>query len=213
MTTGVKRRKDRPTPTQARAARRLRRNRRKRFLRTAGFSAIALVAFIFIVSLFAPSLNLSFGGGASGDAGERLPGVQGGTGNLHFAPGEALPTPYTSVPATSGFHYSQTGFAPARWGVHDQVLPDQVLVHNLEHAGVGIHYSCPEGCPELVGQLAGVVNRATKVIMSPYPELDTRITLTAWEYIDQFDQFDEARVLDFIRAHVNSSNAPEPRAP
>ena len=67
------------------------------------------------------------------------------------APGETLPEqpysphvepgqehlPYNSVPATSGWHYPFW----ASWGVHGNVIPDEVLVHNLEHGGVGVHYN------------------------------------------------------------------------
>jgi hypothetical protein len=89
-----------------------------------------------------------------------------------------------------------------------------VLVHNLEHGGIGVHYNCPEGCPELVEQLSEVVNRATgeglKVIMSPYPGMDFRIALTAWNFLDKFDDFDRDRINKFISAHESSPNAPEP---
>ena len=126
----------------------------------------------------------------------------------HVEPGEEHP-PYNSTPATSGQHHPFW----AKWGVHDVVLPDEVLVHNLEHAGVGIHYDCPEGCPELLAELTAIASRYTKVIMTPYPGLHARIALTAWTYLDLFDEFDEARIVGFIEAHVNSNEAPEPLAP
>jgi hypothetical protein len=89
-----------------------------------------------------------------------------------------------------------------------------VLVHNLEHGGIGVHYNCPNGCEDLVRQLAAIVNQSVndgkKVIMSPYPGMDTAVALTAWTFIDSLDEFDERRVRDFISAHESSSNAPEP---
>jgi hypothetical protein len=42
--------------------------------------------------------------------------------------------------------------------------------------------------------------------------MDTRIALVAWNFLDQFEEFDEARIVAFLRAHVNSPNAPEPFA-
>ena len=120
--------------------------------------------------------------------------------------------PYNSVPATSGWHY---GFplAPAPWGVYDAVLPNQVLVHNLEHGGVGVHYDCPEGCEQLVAELTRVVEAAIeqgkKVVMSPYPAMSSTIALTAWTYFDGFDEFDDERTRRFISAHESSPVAPE----
>lgn len=207
----------RPTPTQIRAARRDRRRSRRRFLRVAAFSAVGFVAVAFIVALFLPGLPFGQGGrlgrGAPDGPGVRLP-EQGLRGQDHINPGAAHP-PYNSAPATSGWHYEQP-LAPARWGVHDDALSDEVLVHNLEHGGIGVHYNCPEGCPELVGQLAGIVNAAVaerlKVIMAPYLKMDTRIALTAWTFIDKLDEFDEKRIKEFIRAHESSPNSPEPEA-
>ena len=213
MGTQAKRRKGRLTPSQARAARRLRRSRRRRVLRYFAFTAVGTIALLFILSLFAGSLPISIGSGNQGElTGERVRGVQGGVGNLHFARGGSLPVPYTSVPATSGYHYSDGG-APARWGVYTETLEDGVLVHNLEHGGVGIHYDCPEGCEDLVKDLAEIAGRARKVILSPYPGMDTTIALTAWTFIDNFEEFDNQRIQDFIRGHVSSPNAPEGRAP
>ena len=165
---------------------------------------MAIIAGLFIVSLFAGSLPISIGSGGRPDAtGERMSDL----GNNHVRPGQTHRS-YNSVPATSGPHYGRP-LAPARWGVHNQVLADEVLVHNLEHGGVGVHYNCPDGCDDLVGQLASIVRLADEVILSPYPGMDTRIALTAWTVIDKFDEFDNERLENFIRAYMNSSFAPE----
>ena len=211
MAAAAKRRKGRLSPSQARSARRERRNRRKRVLRFAAFSLVSAIAFLFIVSLFAGSLPISIG--SEGEPpGERITGVRGGLGDLHIDRGSSPPDPYTSVPATSGYHYSDSR-SPAAWGVYTEVLPDEVLVHNLEHGGIGIHYDCPDGCDELVAQLVDVAKGTRKVIVSPYPGLDTTIALTAWTYLDKFDEFDKERVENFILGHVSSLIAPEGRAP
>ena len=140
--------------------------------------------------------------------GERFPSQ----GNDHVRRGDLHPT-YNSVPATSGWHYGQP-LAPAPWGVHGVILPDEVLVHSLEHGGIGVHYDCPEGCGELVAQLARIVTEAVergdKIIMTPYTGMGTRIALTAWTFLDGFDDLDEERIRKFIRVHESSPNAPEP---
>ena len=102
------------------------------------------------------------------------------------------------------------------WGIHDRFIEEEYRLHNMEHGGIGVHYDCPDGCPDLVADLSAVVRRARdedlKVIMSPYPDMDTRIALTAWTFIDKMEAFDEERIKDFIRAHESSPNSPEPRA-
>jgi hypothetical protein len=90
-------------------------------------------------------------------------------GQEHVSPGQTHDA-YNSVPATSGPHFGQP-LAPARWGVHTQHLPDEVLVHNLEHGYVNVHYNCPDLCPELVAQLSTIVEETgaegAKVLLSP----------------------------------------------
>ena len=81
--------------------RRERRKRRRRLVTWGGASAIGLLAFLFIVALFAPSLPISIGATGAGTAGTKVPD-QGG-GNLHMLRGEEHP-PYNSVPGTSGSH-------------------------------------------------------------------------------------------------------------
>ena len=39
--------------------------------------------------------------------------------------------------------------------------------------------------------------------------METKIALTAWTFLDTFDEFDKDRVEDFARAHESSPNAPE----
>ena len=209
MESRAKRRSSRLTPTQARAARRVRRQRRRRFFRAAAVAAIGVIAFLFIISLFAGNLPIRIGEGP-GPAyqGKSVPLPPGYTSLVtpHLQIGEPHPA-YTSKPATSGWHYGPL----VDWGIHDEPVADEYLAHKLEHAGVGIHYNCPDGCEELIANLAEIVSRAPrKVIMSPYAGMDTRIALTAWTNIDQFNEFDEDRIIAFINAHLDSSDAPEP---
>ncbi len=105
---------------------------------------------------------------------------------------------YNSTPPTSGPHY--TSLAP--WGIHTDPIPNELQVHNLEHGGVMVQYNCDGACPELVAQLAEIVERYDGyVILAPYPDMESRIALTAWGRIDTFDAFDEQRIVRFIQAY------------
>ena len=105
--------------------------------------------------------------------------------------------PYNSEPPTSGPH------APgiARWGVYTEPVSKEMQVHNLEDGGVVISYSCQD-CPDLVKQLTTIAERYDRIILAPYTGLDRKIALTAWGSIDKFDEFDEARIVTFIKAHI-----------
>ena len=178
------------------------------------------MAFVFIIALFLPTIPGALGSGGGGLFG-RNPSGPGERFTEQDPTHVGIDEPhaaYNSVPATSGWHYGQP-LSPVRWGVHSEFLEDEYRLHNLEHGGVGVHYNCPDGCPELVAQLTDIVDRARrgvtqdlKVFLSPYPDMDSRIALTAWTFVDKFDVFDEERVKDFINSHESSGNAPEPNA-
>ena len=204
MATRTRRARNRLSATQARAARRARRRARRRILRIAAGAIVGAVALAFIAALFLPGLPISIGRSAPDGSGVKVPDQ----GNEHTTLGQGHPA-YNSIPATSGWHYAQPE-APVRWGVHDDFVADEYRVHNLEHGGIGIHYNCPEGCDELVQQLSNLVETvAGEVFLSPYPEMDTRIALTAWTFIDKFNELDEERIKAFIAAYENSPVAPE----
>ena len=134
-------------------------------------------------------------------------------GTSHIGKGDAHPA-YNTKPATSGPHWNIGGEGPVAWGIHKEPIPDEGLVHNLEHGGIGIHYNCRD-CPDLVAQLedfyntytADPANRlplypgSTKLVVAPYYDMPTRIALTAWGRIDTLDSFDPERIKRFVDAY------------
>ena len=125
----------------------------------------------------------------------------------HFPVGQTFDG-YNSNPPTNGPH----AVVAAPWGIAAEPVPKEVAVHNLEHAGVVVWYNCaggPQpldeaGCQQLENGLAQVVQDALsdgkKVLMTEYGDMEHRIALTAWQYLDAFDEFDGARVRSFIDA-------------
>jgi hypothetical protein len=119
-------------------------------------------------------------------------------GNAHIQTLAEPHAPYNSDPPTSGPHLPYI----APWGVHTEPIPKELQVHNLEDGGVVVQYNCPTGCADLVDKLKTVVQRYERqVLLAPYSGMKTRIALTAWTRLDAFDEFDEARVVTFIRAY------------
>lgn len=121
----------------------------------------------------------------------------------HVNPGDPSPYEYNSNPPTSGWHYPQ----PAEAGFYEEPIPDGYLIHSLEHGHVIIHYNCATlseaECQDLVAKLTDLFNRegAWKLIAVPRPELDTVLAITAWGWIDKFNEYDEARIQRFIAAY------------
>jgi hypothetical protein len=97
----------------------------------------------------------------------------------------------------------------ASWGIHPEPVSKELQVHNLEEGGVLVQYNCPQACPDLVERLRNIVLRYdTQVILAPYPGMDATIAMTAWSRIDKFDQFDEQRIVRFIKAYRGIDHHP-----
>jgi len=207
------------TASQVRAARRARRSTKRNWWKSIGFGFIVLIALAFIVALFLPGLPFAQNSTSTSSNNGDMPGTRyPSQGRDHVGESDTHPA-YNSYPATSGWHYSTAMgasfeydtevLAPALWGIYEEELPDEILIHNIEHGGIRIHYNCPETCPDLVDQLKTVTKLGRKIILSPYSLMESRIALVAWNYLDTFDEFDELRIREFIAAHENSPNAPE----
>ncbi|MHB8574376.1 MAG: DUF3105 domain-containing protein [Dehalococcoidia bacterium] len=130
-----------------------------------------------------------------------LPGTAyASQGNEHINPGDSHPT-YNSNPATSGWHYPN----PPRRGTYAAPLPEETLVHFMEHAGVVIHYR-PDTLPaDQLTQLTALVNRELdrgvgQVLLAPDPTIPTPVALTAWQRLESFDGVigHTAAITDFI---------------
>ena len=209
MSTNKPTNKSKPTPTQARASRRERRHNRRRVTRWLIGIAIGLVAALLILGLFLPML---------GNLGDTMSGVPEGPGEKFESQGtehieeKASHPPYNSIPATSGWHYAQP-FAPVKWGIHKEFIPEEKRIHNLEHGGISVAYDPPKCDQKCINDLVLVVERAReenlKVLLSPYPNMDHAISLTAWTFRQGLDTFDKGTINKFITTHESSPNAPE----
>jgi hypothetical protein len=122
----------------------------------------------------------------------------------HISIGGTHPT-YNSNPPTSGEHYVD----PADWNVYETELPDEQLVHNIEHGGIWISYknidqNTKSKLEALTRQNFG------SVIMTPRAKNDASIVFASWGRLEKFESFDEKAMTLFIKANKNRS--PEPLA-
>lgn len=168
-----------------------------------GIILLAVVAFLaLLVWLFIASSK-------------PLPGTKvADLGRGHVPTGKQVE--YNSNPPTSGKHYEDW----IRSGVYREPKDDRNLVHSLEHGYVIMHYKCEqiesqneatesgkldESCEVRKAQLAKIYEKKgqRKIIVVARPNLDTNFALTAWIYLDEFNDFDQARIEKFIDAHLN----------
>jgi hypothetical protein len=118
------------------------------------------------------------------------PGVEfPSQGNFHLATIEQPHEPYNSSPPSSGPHVGLL----ANWGVHDEPIPPELFVHNLEDGGIVITYDCPDGCDDFSGGLADLVGDVGgRVVLTPYSGIEHegvsyRGAAVAWTRIFYFD--------------------------
>lgn len=120
-------------------------------------------------------------------------------GRDHISDGAPRPD-YNSNPPTSGSHYA----SPANVRFYFEELPDEQLVHNLEHGHVWISYK--SNLPtEIIKVLKGFAGRNT--IVTPRPANDFDIALASWGRLDKFnidgDSIDKQRIKNFILRYQN----------
>ncbi|MDP3726476.1 MAG: DUF3105 domain-containing protein [bacterium] len=107
---------------------------------------------------------------------------------------------YNSNPPTSGPHYEQT----ARSGFRDEIIPDEHIIHNLEHGDIWISYH-----PRVSEDVKDMLKKfgAAKVIVTPREANEADIALASWGRLDTFNIADEPnaeqRIRDFINRHIN----------
>ena len=110
---------------------------------------------------------------------------------------------YSSVPPTSGDHWS----IPQRCGFFNDPVPDEQIVHNLEHSNIVISYNLPEQSD--VNALEDVYNgldegwRNHFTVVRPYDLLPAgQVGLSAWGVLDVMDGVDQDRIERFYEHYV-----------
>ncbi len=118
-------------------------------------------------------------------------------GQTHITAGEAH-ADYVSDPPTSGAHAER----PADPGFYDTPIADEVIVHNLEHGYVVVSYDCAQlpDCGSVQNELRALVGKYNnfKVIAVPRTNRDAPIAVTAWQRVELFDSYNEAKISAFI---------------
>ena len=190
---------------EKREARRSKINVRQRVKRWVIGGFVGFIFLLIVLSLVIPGSlgNVGFNPATSADQGVQV-NIQANEVVEAGAPHPA----YNTSPPTSGWRYD-VSLEDVEWGARDAPVENEEQVSYLERGGVMVQYNCPDECPGLLEQLTNVVNRYPEgVAMAPYPDMDSAIALTAWSWIDTMENFDDARIDDFILRHLGNGPSP-----
>ncbi|MFE5408594.1 DUF3105 domain-containing protein [Microbacterium sp. NPDC056569] len=168
-----------------------------------GSTAAVLVVGAIVASIvFAPAPAPSYARG-DGD-GSGIEGVETFTNTANHVDTEV---DYPQTPPAGGDHN-------AIWlncGVYTEPVPNENAVHSLEHGAVWITYDPAQVTDEDIAALEDLLP-STYTLLTPYPDMDTPIAVSAWNAQLKVDSADDPRIEEFIQAYWNSTSAPEPGA-
>lgn len=123
---------------------------------------------------------------------------------------EHIPEPvkYSKNPPVGGDHSGTV----LNCGIYDKPVPNENVLHSLEHGATWITYD-PE---KIIGEVLSNLRKQVPLtygIISPYPGLSSPIMISAWGKQLSLSKVDDPRLVAFIKTYTGASSAPEPGAP
>ena len=180
-------------------------NRRKKTNKLYLIASLVIAVLVIASFAFASFTGGGRGGDASGGHAQQFVdgiGIQHAIeGRDHIAEGTSVS--YNTVPPTSGDHWP----TPARCGFYEEQLPDERVVHNMEHGNIVISYNLP--LESEISALRRALNDIglNKVwgVARAYGGIPTgQVSLSTWGVNDTFLGVDEARISRFFEAYAGS---------
>ena len=164
--------------------------------------AITLVLVAIMVGIFAIGTKSQMTTPTSANPiGDKHPDL----GQKHINQGDQHAA-YNSDLPSSGPHYSPA----APWGIKTTELPDETLVHNLEHGGIEIAYKpdMSQAQVEALNKLVAALPASSKfneikAILVPRVTNTRPIELAAWSYTLNLDTVDSAKITEFYNGHLD----------
>ncbi|MCH7737414.1 MAG: DUF3105 domain-containing protein [Chloroflexi bacterium] len=179
-------------------------NRRKKTNKLYLLASIVIAVLVIASFAFA---SFSGGGGGSAQRGSAQEYIDGVgiqfpiLSSRHIGVG-TLAT-YNSTPPTSGEHWP----TPERCGFFEEGLPDERIVHNLEHGNIVVSYNLllESDVSALRGALNNIGLNNVWGVARAYDGIPPgQIGLTAWGVLDTFLGVDEERIALFFEAYSGS---------
>lgn len=127
----------------------------------------------------------------------------------HFAAPDRVA--YDRYPPMGGPH--DPTWAACDGVVYDRPVRNEMMVHSLEHGAVWIAYNPDTLSPADLADLTALVPQVGYLVMSPYPDLDTPLSLQAWGHQLPLESGADPRFQEFLLAMLrNPFLTPEPNA-
>lgn len=173
--------------------------------------SFAAIALLFIVALLVPvvlPVNLGTGGN-TGSASEYVPGIGQqvalADSREHFPDNLSItavsPDGYLTTPPTSGRHWG----AWVRCGFYTEPVPDERIVHNMEHGNIIVSYNLPDAAQvaELEDAFNDIGQTAQWGVARPYDAIpEGSVVLTTWGVMDEMTGVDADRIERFFDAYA-----------
>ncbi len=116
---------------------------------------------------------------------------------------------YDRFPPVGGPHDAE--WAACNGDVYTVAVRNENMVHPLEHGAVWIAYNPSTIAAGDLDKLKALVTGQTYIYLSPYPNLDSPISLQAWAHQLKVTSAGDVRIKQFITAlRANPYIAPEP---
>ncbi|MBW0118619.1 DUF3105 domain-containing protein, partial [Pseudonocardia abyssalis] len=132
------------------------------------------------------------------DPSVQIEGVEGKvfSGAQHVGPDTRVA--YSFTPPIGGTH--DQAWAACNGVVYPEPLRSENLVHSLEHGAVWIAYDPDEVDGAALDALTARVDGQPYMVLSPYPDLGSPISLQSWGHQLALDDADDPRIDQFIAA-------------
>ena len=197
-----RRRRGRPATRSARSGNLPTTTRRKKVNKL--YLAASIVIAVLVIASFAFA-SFSRGGGGTAQGGSAQEYVDGVGDQVPLLSANHIPegttTTYNSQPATSGEHWP----APARCGFYEVQLPDELVVHNLEHSNIVVSYNfvLESDVSVLRDTLNNIGLSRVWGVARFYDQIPAgQVALSAWGVMDVFAGVDPDRISRFFDAYA-----------
>ncbi|MDQ3955588.1 MAG: DUF3105 domain-containing protein [Actinomycetota bacterium] len=177
-----------------------RRERRERATRSAVLITLLLAAiyFVFLRETAPESIQ--------GNRISQFSTSNGASTNTHTPPFNYTEETTGVKPPVSGNHDP----TPAACGTHDQKIPDENLVHSLEHGAAAILYDPDVVAIEDIRTIEGIVNdRGEDTISAPYRGMPDPVTVASWSRKMGLDEVDAPAIREYVETFADTEPAPE----
>lgn len=204
-------RRETPRPSRAAAKPPLLQRLRTPILALVVVGLVAGVGAWVFTSAAAPTYACSTVDTVQAAADGELGQVQPDQGSGHVNRGDKVT--YPVCPPASGKHINNPGFGPLKpqvYGPEDKSEPNG-WIHNLEHGGLVLLYSCEKGACDDAGQAAleafdggfpdtavcGLPAGVVGPVIARFEDMPTKYAALVWNRVLYLDSLDAATVYDF----------------